>query len=357
MSAGIDIIGVTKSYDGSTRAVDTVDMSIREGEFFSLLGPSGCGKTTTLRMIAGFETPTEGVIEVGGADVTHVPAHKRDMGMVFQNYALFPHRSVGENVAFGLRMRGMDRTSIARKVADALAQVELVGYEDRRPGQLSGGQQQRVALARAIVIEPRVLLCDEPLGALDKKLRQAMQFELKQLQRKLGLTMVFVTHDQEEALAMSDRVAVMNAGKVEQIGAPSDIYDRPSTRFVADFIGDTNLFRGEVICDGAGKSVLQVDRGLSIELAARPEETGPLSIALRPEKISLATPPAPAGHGLDGVVESANFQGGSVLYRIETAGGRRLLAQQPNNGSHELFQAGAAVALRWKPSDIVILRD
>src|SRR6185312_3850840 len=191
---------VAKTYDGSTRAVDAVDMSIQEGEFFSLLGPSGCGKTTTLRMIAGFETPTEGVIEVGGVDVTHVPAHKRDMGMVFQNYALFPHRTVGENVAFGLRMRGMERATIARKVTDALAQVELVGYEDRRPGQLSGGQQQRVALARAIVIEPRVLLCDEPLGALDKKLRQAMQFELKQLQRKLGLTMVFVTHDQEEAL-------------------------------------------------------------------------------------------------------------------------------------------------------------
>ena len=302
MSARIDIVGVTKTYDGNTRAVDAVDMSIREGEFFSLLGPSGCGKTTTLRMIAGFETPTEGVIEVGGVDVTHVPAHKRDMGMVFQNYALFPHRTVGENVAFGLRMRGMERTTIARKVTDALAQVELVGYEDRRPGQLSGGQQQRVALARAIVIEPRVLLCDEPLGALDKKLRQAMQFELKQLQRKLGLTMVFVTHDQEEALAMSDRIAVMNAGKVEQIGAPSDIYDRPSTRFVADFIGDTNLFRGEVIRDGGGNSVLQVDKGLSIELAAPPEATGAVSIALRPEKI--ASPPHPRSPGMASTASS-----------------------------------------------------
>ncbi|HEY8337741.1 MAG TPA: ABC transporter ATP-binding protein [Tardiphaga sp.] len=352
MSAGIDIIAVTKTYDGRTRAVDAVDMAIREGEFFSLLGPSGCGKTTTLRMIAGFETPTEGSIKVGGADVTHVPAHKRDMGMVFQNYALFPHRSVGENVGFGLRMRGMDRATIARKVTDALAQVELVGYEDRRPGQLSGGQQQRVALARAIVIEPRVLLCDEPLGALDKKLRQSMQFELKQLQRKLGLTMVFVTHDQEEALAMSDRIAVMNAGKVEQIGTPSEIYDRPGTRFVADFIGDTNLFRGEVIRTG-GTCVLRVDGDLSIDLAEEPGTTGPLSVALRPEKIVLT---APNGRGLDGIVESANFQGGSVLYRIEAAG-RRLLAQQPNNGSHELFQAGAAVALRWTPSDIVILKD
>ena len=357
MSARIDIVGVTKTYDGTTRAVDAVDMSIQEGEFFSLLGPSGCGKTTTLRMIAGFETPTEGMIEVGGVDVTHVPAHKRDMGMVFQNYALFPHRTVGENVAFGLRMRGMERTTIARKVSRCVG--TWWNSSDTRIAARPAlrGQQQRVALARAIVIEPRVLLCDEPLGALDKKLRQSMQFELKQLQRRLGLTMVFVTHDQEEALTMSDRIAVMNAGKVEQIGAPSDIYDRPSTRFVADFIGDTNLFRGEVVRDGGGNSVLQVDKGLSIELAAPPEATGAVSIALRPEKISLATSPARTGHGLDGVVESANFQGGSVLYRIETAGGRRVLAQQPNNGSHELFQAGAAVALRWKPSDIVILRD
>jgi putative spermidine/putrescine transport system ATP-binding protein len=355
MSAAIDIIAITKSYDGATRAVDAVDMRIEQGEFFSLLGPSGCGKTTTLRMIAGFETPTAGVIKVGGADVTGVPAHLRDMGMVFQNYALFPHRSVGENVAFGLRMRGMDRATIARKVKAALAQVELDGYEDRRPAKLSGGQQQRVALARAIVIEPRVLLCDEPLGALDKKLRQAMQFELKQLQRKLGLTMVFVTHDQEEALAMSDRIAVMNAGKVEQTGTPSDIYDRPGTRFVADFIGDTNLFRGEVIRDGI-RSLLKVDPALMIELDHQPDRTGALSIALRPEKISLAMAPAPAGRGLDGVVESANFQGGSVLYRVEAAG-RRLLAQVPNNGSQAQFQAGAAVALQWKPSDIVILRD
>ena len=352
MSAAIEIDAVSKLYDGGVRAVDAVAMEIRAGEFFSLLGPSGCGKTTTLRMIAGFDTPSSGEIRVDGADITNVPAHKRDMAMVFQNYALFPHRTVAENVAFGLRMRGLDKITIARKVRAALAMVELSGMEDRRPGQLSGGQQQRVALARAIVIEPRVLLCDEPLGALDKKLRQSMQFELKQLQRKLGLTMVFVTHDQEEALAMSDRIAVMNAGRVEQIGAPSDIYDRPVTRFVADFIGDTNLFRGEVVRDG-GKVLLQVDRNMTIELAEEPGTTGPLSVALRPEKIRLA---APTGDGLDGIVESANFQGGSVLYRIEAAG-RRLLAQQPNNGSHELFQAGAAVALRWTPSDIVILKD
>src|SRR5258707_5897898 len=242
MSAAIEIAGVSKIYDGGVRAVDAVAMEIRQGEFFSLLGPSGCGKTTTLRMIAGFDTPSIGAIRVDGADITHVPAHKRDMGMVFQNYALFPHRTVAENVAFGLRMRGLDKASIASKVKAALAMVELSGLEDRRPAQLSGGQQQRVALARAIVIEPTVLLCDEPLGALDKKLRQTMQFELKQLQRKIAVTLVYVTHDQEEALTMSDRIAVMNRGRIEQLGTPFDIYNRPATRFVSDFIGDSNLF-------------------------------------------------------------------------------------------------------------------
>ena len=361
MSARIDIVGVTKTYDGSTRAVDTVDMSIQEGEFFSLLGPSGCGKTTTLRMIAGFETPTEGMIEVGGVDVTHVPAHKRDMGMVFQNYALFPHRTVGENVAFGLRMRGMERTTIARKVTDALAQVELVGYEDRRPGQLSGGQQQRVALARAIVIEPRVLLCDEPLGALDKKLRQQMQFELKQLQKSLGVTLVFVTHDQEEALAMSDRIAVMNGGRVEQIGTPIEIYDQPETRFVADFIGDTNIFRGERVTHSTIPS-LAVGNGLTLTLPSSAHGgTGVLSVALRPEKIGLS-PAGDAGRATadacaHGLIESTNFLGGAVLYRIALESGHHILAQQPNAGAVRLFAPGNTVMLDWKPSDLVVLKD
>ena len=210
--ANIRLEAVTKSYDGTAKAVDAVSLDVRAGEFFALLGPSGCGKTTTLRLIAGFEMPDAGRIVVGGRDVTDIPVHRRDMGMIFQSYALFPHRTVAENVAFGLRMRGVTRQEIDKRVAAALAQVALTGLEQRRPGQLSGGQQQRVALARAIVIEPPVLLCDEPLGALDRKLRQQMQFELKQLQKGLGVTLVFVTHDQEEALAMSDRIAVMNAG-------------------------------------------------------------------------------------------------------------------------------------------------
>ena len=357
MSASIEIAGVSKVYDGGVRAVDAVAMDIRQGEFFSLLGPSGCGKTTTLRMIAGFEIPSAGAIRVDGADITHVPAHKRDMGMVFQNYALFPHRTVAENVAFGLRMRGLDRASIATKVKAALAMVELSGLEDRRPAQLSGGQQQRVALARAIVIAPRVLLCDEPLGALDKKLRQQMQFELKQLQKKLGLTLVFVTHDQEEALAMSDRIAVMNGGRVEQVGTPAEIYNQPTTRFVADFIGDTNIFRGERTTS-AGGPALDVGKGLILALPPSTEMqgTGVLSVALRPEKIRLS-PAGDAAASARGVVENTNFLGGAVLYRITLEGGHRVLVQQPNAGTSRLFVPGNGVTLDWTPADLVVLKD
>jgi putative spermidine/putrescine transport system ATP-binding protein len=356
MSASIEIAGVSKVYDGGVRAVDAVAMDIRQGEFFSLLGPSGCGKTTTLRMIAGFEIPSAGAIRVDGADITHVPAHKRDMGMVFQNYALFPHRTVAENVAFGLRMRGLDKASIAAKVKAALAMVELSGLEDRRPAQLSGGQQQRVALARAIVIAPRVLLCDEPLGALDKKLRQQMQFELKQLQKKLGLTLVFVTHDQEEALAMSDRIAVMNGGRVEQVGTPTEIYNQPTTRFVADFIGDTNIFRGERIGPN-----LDVGKGLILALLpSEMQSTGVLSVALRPEKIRLSPrtdAAVSAGSSAHGIVENTNFLGGSVLYRVTLEGGHRVLVQQPNAGTSRLFVPGNGVTLDWTPADLVVLKD
>jgi putative spermidine/putrescine transport system ATP-binding protein len=359
MSATIEIADVSKVYDDGVRAVDAIALDIRQGEFFSLLGPSGCGKTTTLRMIAGFETPSIGAIRVDGADITYVPAHKRDMGMVFQNYALFPHRTVAENIAFGLRMRGIDKATIAAKVKAALAMVELSGLEDRRPSQLSGGQQQRVALARAIVIEPRVLLCDEPLGALDKKLRQQMQFELKQLQKTLGLTLVFVTHDQEEALAMSDRIAVMNCGRVEQIGTPVEIYDQPLTRFVADFIGDTNIFCGERATTDAGAG-LTAGHGLFLSLPAAPPGTGALSVALRPEKIRLSpggTVDNATGSRAQGAVESTNFLGGAVLYRIALESGHRILAQQPNAGTDGVFVPGQKVKLDWSPTDLVVLKD
>jgi putative spermidine/putrescine transport system ATP-binding protein len=359
MSASIHLEAVTKSYDGVTRAVDAVSLNVRQGEFFSLLGPSGCGKTTTLRMIAGFEEPNEGRILIGDDNVTHVPAHKRNMGMVFQNYALFPHRTVAENVAFGLRMRRLDRATIATKVKEALALVELDGFADRYPAQLSGGQQQRVALARAIVITPRVLLCDESLGALDKKLRQQMQFELKKLQRDLGLTLVFVTHDQEEALAMSDRIAVMNAGKVEQIGSPSEIYDRPVTRFVADFIGDTNLFQGAVTASANGAMGLSVEGfETALPLPASCEPKAAQSVALRPEKIALGESLPGHDSALTGTVDNVNFQGGSVLYKI-LAGTRStsLLVKQPNHGPGHLFSPGNEVRLSWSSADLVLLKD
>ena len=321
-SATIKLDSVTKTFDGRVRAVDGVTLDIAAGEFFSLLGPSGCGKTTSLRMIAGFEHPDSGRVHVAGRDITDLPVHKRDMGMVFQSYALFPHRTVAENVAFGLRMRDVPKADIDRRVAAALSQVALTGLEDRRPAQLSGGQQQRVALARALVIEPPVLLCDEPLGALDRKLRQQMQFELKELQRRLGVTLVFVTHDQEEALAMSDRIAVMNQGRVEQVGAPTEIYERPRTRFVADFIGEINLL-----------------------------EEGGRARALRPEKIRLVA----EGARVSGTVETANFLGGSTLLRVAAADGRSLLVRETHAGERASRKPGDAVGLAWNDQDTVLL--
>jgi ABC-type Fe3+/spermidine/putrescine transport system ATPase subunit len=321
--AAIHLDGISKSYDGRVRAVDDVSLQVKPGEFFSLLGPSGCGKTTTLRMIAGFETVDAGHIQVGNRDVTDVPVHKRDMGMVFQSYALFPHRTVAENVAFGLRMRKVPKAEIAERVRAALALVALTGLEDRRPGQLSGGQQQRVALARAIVIKPPVLLCDEPLGALDRKLRQQMQFELKQLQKELGVTLVFVTHDQEEALAMSDRIAVMNAGRIEQVGTPAEIYDRPRTRFVADFIGEINLI----------------------------DQPGGRTLAVRPEKIALGKP----GGVLEGRIANASYLGGQTLYRVGLADGRQMLVKETNAGTRAARTPGDTVGLSWSPADAVQL--
>jgi len=343
-AADVRLERVEKSFDGKTRVVDRVDLVVQPGEFFALLGPSGCGKTTTLRMIAGFEEPDGGRIVVGGEDVTHMPVHRRDMGMIFQSYALFPHRTVAENVAFGLRMRGLPRNEIDQRVKRALRQVALEGYDDRHPAQLSGGQQQRVALARAIVIQPRVLLCDEPLAALDRKLRQSMQFELKQLQQQLGVTLIFVTHDQEEAMTVSDRIAVMNAGKIDQIGSPTEIYNRPRTRFVADFIGEINLFGG-VWQDGTF-----VSDGLALPAQA-PMGSGSSTIAIRPERVRLTD----GGAGIAGTVRMRTFVSGQMVYRIALEEGRELTVKQADNA--RTWPVGAIVGVNWDPSDVVILND
>jgi len=346
-SRALTLRSLHKSFGSGAAAVDNVSLRIEEGEFFSLLGPSGCGKTTTLRMIAGFEAPDSGEIRLGAQNITALPPERRDMGMVFQNYALFPHRTIAENVAFGLRMRRVPKPELATRVREALALVRLTGFEDRRPAQLSGGQQQRVALARAIVINPTVLLCDEPLGALDKKLRQQMQFELKTLHRRLGLTMIYVTHDQEEALTMSDRIAVMRAGKVAQCGGPREIYDRPVDRFVADFIGDTNILDGEAV--GAA---LAMPGGWRLPL---PEARhGRASVALRPERVRLCPP----GAGLvDATIEEANFLGDSVLLKLSLPGEQGMLARVPRHAEAGLLEPGATLGLTWQADDPVMLAD
>jgi putative spermidine/putrescine transport system ATP-binding protein len=346
-SASVRLQGLSKSFAGTIKALDRVSLDIGAGEFFALLGPSGCGKTTTLRLVAGFETPDEGRIVVGGRDVTEMPVHRRDMGVIFQSYALFPHRTVAENVGFGLRMRKIPRQEIDRRVSAALAQVALTGLEGRRPAQLSGGQQQRVALARAIVIEPPVLLCDEPLGALDRRLRQQMQFELKQLQKQLGVTLLFVTHDQEEALALSDRIAVMNAGRIEQVGAPAEIYERPRTRFVADFVGEINIVDGT----WSGGRLLAAD-GRAMPAPPAAGRDGPGAIAIRPERTMMTAPPAGL---LSGRIVTTNYLGGQTLYRIAVDSGASILVKDGRGEGNSVRAIGERVGVLWRAEDAVVL--
>jgi len=329
--------------EGTPRAHEAlrgIDLDVAPNEFIALLGPSGCGKSTLLYLIAGLEAVSCGGIWSFGDPVE---ALSPERSLIFQSYALFPHRTVAENVAFGLRMRGLSRGDIADAVARALKQVALAGYELRRPAQLSGGEQQRVALARALVVRPPVLLCDEPLGALDRKLRQSMQFELKQLQKDLGVTLIFVTHDQEEAMAMADRIAVMNAGRIEQAGSPAEIYGRPRTRFVADFIGEINLFAG-VWKDGA----FQAASGASLP-ANGTSRMGDGTIAVRPERMRFV---AAAEAVFSGTIESANYLGGHVLYRV-AAGGAKLLVRETG----ALRPVGAQVGVSWSAADAVALED
>ncbi len=362
----IELVGIAKSFHsrrGVVTAVENVDLLIGEGEFFSLLGPSGCGKTTTLRMVGGFEEPTQGQILLYGKDVVGVPPNRRDVNMVFQSYALFPHMSVLDNVAFGLERKSVAKPEIRRRVNEMLELVQLEGKSDRRPRELSGGQQQRVALARALVNRPRALLLDEPLAALDLKLRQAMQLELKRIQREVGITFVFVTHDQNEALTMSDRLVVMNAGRIEQLGSPREVYEHPRTRFVAGFIGTSNLLSGTVREIDGVSAVLETahDESLVVADAARAGAVAgrTLDLTVRPEKIVLSTDrPKPGRCALRGRVTEVVYLGTSTQYAVRTSGGSELLVFLQNaSGADDVAERDDDVWLSWRPEHSLALAD
>ena len=340
---------VTKSF-GDFTAVDDLTLTIPEGSFFALLGPSGCGKTTTLRMIAGLEEPTAGSIYIGETDITTKKPYQRPVNTVFQNYALFPHLSVYENVAFGLRRRGVK--DVKEQVGKVLKLVELPHLADRKPTQLSGGQQQRIALARAIVNRPALLLLDEPLGALDLKLRRQMQIELKWIQTEVGLTFVHVTHDQEEAMTMADTIAVMNDGRIEQMGSPAELYESPRTAFVANFLGQSNLIRGEVISSDAEQSVVEVHGQNVAVLKSRNRAVGKsILVGIRPEKIRITLPGDPCtGNFLTGgVVSDVSFVGVSTQYVVEMPWKQDLMVFEQNDGGTPTLRPGDSVSLSWNP--------
>ena len=356
----IKIVGLAKSFDGQS-AVDGVDLDIYRGELFSLLGASGCGKTTLLRMLAGFVTPDQGSIAIDGIDMLRLAPYERPVNMMFQSYALFPHMSVEDNVAFGLRRDGVPRAEITQRVGAALELVQMAQFAKRKPEQLSGGQKQRVALARSIVKQPKVLLLDEPLSALDKKLREATQFELVTIQEQIGITFVMVTHDQEEAMSMSTRIAVMDRGRIVQLGPPRDIYEKPATRFVAGFIGSVNLFEGRaaklrtnyitVECAEAGADLAVADNR-----AIAAGET--LCVAVRPEKIRIAKHGAPLDteNRLHGRIKDMAYLGDTRIYQIELAGGKVLKVTEANHSVGEAeFARGETVQLGWAASAGVVL--
>ncbi|HEY7678655.1 MAG TPA: ABC transporter ATP-binding protein [Candidatus Methylomirabilis sp.] len=357
--AVVELLGLGRNY-GPVAAVDGIDLTAFAGEFLSLLGPSGCGKTTTLNLIAGFIEPTRGRILIDGEDVTGVPAYRRGLGVVFQNYALFPHMTVFENIAFGLRMRGAGRAERERRVAEALALVRLEGYARARPAELSGGMQQRVALARALVFHPRVLLLDEPLAALDKKLREEMRAELREIQRAVRITTIFVTHDQEEALGVSDRIAVMGRGRIQQVGTPREIYGRPAARFVADFIGASNLLPVRVVAVRDGEAEVELEgagrlrvRGGGAGGALAPG--GRLDLLIRPERIALLPVDAGGPNTFPAGILSLTYLGRHTEVRVELRGGPRLLVALDEHRCPVTLAEGAAVRVALPPDAFLAL--
>ena len=362
-AASVRLKELTKLF-GATRAVDRVSLTIEPGSMVALLGPSGCGKTTTLRMIAGLAEPSAGEIFLDERSITRVPVHRRNIGMLFQNYALFPHMTVAENIAFGLETRGIKRAAAAERVAGALQLVQLPEYGDRMPAQLSGGQQQRVGLARALVVEPALLLLDEPLGALDKALRQSMQVELRALQRRLGVTTVMVTHDQDEALTMADRIVIMRDGRIEQVGAPAEVYQRPVSRFVAGFLGASNFLRGRVIERCNGTILVDVPQGPTLSVSSTRPVGSEVTLALRPEAVIIET--AGASAAADGVpnvtpavIEQIIYHGFATHLHLRLPNGDPLIAFEQNRGGADQrpIQPGMQVRARWTPESSQVIRD
>ncbi|MEJ0015212.1 MAG: ABC transporter ATP-binding protein [Acetobacteraceae bacterium] len=361
MAASVRLRELTKLF-GSTRAVDRVSLAIEPGSIIALLGPSGCGKTTTLRMIAGLLQPDAGDILIDGQPITRVPVHRRNIGMLFQNYALFPHMTVAENIGFGLESRNIRRSAAAPRIAEALQLVQLAGYGDRMPAQLSGGQQQRVALARALVVEPAVLLLDEPLGALDKSLRQSMQVELRDLQRRLGITTVMVTHDQDEALTMADRIAIMRDGYVEQAGTPAEVYQRPVSRFIASFLGAANFFHGKVDGNENGALSVTVPGGPAISVRSSRPVGSPVTIALRPESVKVEVPdPARdvSRNAVSAIVEKVVYHGFVSHLYLRQPNGDSLIAFQQNETAAfaQPIEPGRQVCAYWSEDSNHIVRD
>ncbi len=354
MEGEIRLETLTKRF-GDFTAVDEIDLHMPPGEFFTMVGPSGCGKTTTLRMIAGLERPTSGRILLDGVDMVQTPPHRRNVNTVFQSYALFPHLNVADNVAFGLKYKRVTRDERRRLVTETLGLVRLPGYEGRKPGQLSGGQQQRVALARALVLRPRVLLLDEPLGALDARLRKDLQVELKGLQAEVGVTFVFVTHDQEEALTMSDRIALMNDGRVEQVGPPQAVYEEPATLFVADFLGVSNLITAEAVEPGGNSCVLRVGERTLRAGQGAVDARGWVKAVIRPERVQVS----PQGHdepnSLPGLVEHTVFRGSFRELRVRILGGDLVTAVVPNDGSPLPYDQGEPVTVCLPPDALRVL--